>query len=67
MPLYVFKCVKCEEEIEVLQKYDDPAPQHCEQDMERVLAGGNISIELKGECWAKDGYTKKAKEPKESK
>jgi putative FmdB family regulatory protein len=62
MALYDFRCIECGEEIEVLQKFDDPAPEHCDLPMERVLAGGRVGVELKGDCWAKDGYTKKAKD-----
>jgi putative FmdB family regulatory protein len=61
MALYEFKCTICDETIEVIQKFNDEPPEHCGEPMERVLAGGNVGIELKGDCWAKDGYTKKKK------
>jgi len=40
MAIYNFKCAKCDKELEVLQKYDDPAPK-CEEhgDMIRQLNG----------------------------
>lgn len=60
MPLYVFTCKVCEAEEEVLQKYTDPAPAACMKcgaadSMEREVA--RTSFQLKGDGWAKDGYT----------
>lgn len=56
MPLYDFVCPKCGETTEVLQKYDDPPPQHCEGPMERVLAGGRIKLEFKGKGFYETDY-----------
>lgn len=39
MPFYLFKCEKCNEEIEELQKYEDPIPQcqKCHIEMNRQI------------------------------
>lgn len=61
MPLYEYKCSVCEQVREVLQKFDDPAPEcTCTEEpkpMEKVLSLGNFS--LKGPGWFSDGYTGK--------
>lgn len=64
MPLYEFECDECKETIEVIQHFDDPPPDHCEKPMKRVFGGNRVAFDLKGECWAKDGYTKKSNEQK---
>ena len=61
MPLYVYRCQKCDNEEEVLQKLSDDPLTDCEKcssmsTMEKVM--GKTSFILKGDCWYKDGYTK---------
>lgn len=66
MPLYEFKCKKCNRTIEVLQKYNDPPPMckdHKEaHETERIISKTGFS--LKGTGWYKDGYVSKSKESK---
>jgi len=61
MPIFEFKCVKCGEEIEVIQKFDDPPPEHCGEKMERVLSGGRIGLDFRGTGWYKIDYGNKGK------
>ena len=62
MPIYEYRCPKCEHETEELQGYDDPNPD-CEKckkerkkkvEMQRQIS--KTSFQLKGGGWAKDGY-----------
>jgi len=55
MPLYSFKCAKCGEEKEVIQKYSDKPPKCCRKQMTRTFPK-TTSFELKGTGWYKDGY-----------
>lgn len=52
MPMYVFRCPRCHEEMEALQAFTDPAPRHCGETTNRVpttasfgfrTLGGNIA------------------------
>ena len=63
MAMYEFVCESCGEVVEVIQHYEDEPPKcdHCDLTMKRVLSGGHITLDFKGECWAKDGYTKRTK------
>jgi putative FmdB family regulatory protein len=58
MPLYVYACTKCQHEVEILQKYEDPPPEKCEkcghEKMDKKASSG--SFILKGGGWEKDGY-----------
>lgn len=59
MPIYTYRCSKCKEVVEEIQKFDDPAPKKCphcgaEDSLERTL--GISNFQLKGSGWAKDGY-----------
>ena len=56
MPLYAYECEKCAKQREVLQRYDDPAPDcdKCDQAMKRKISAGNFH--LRGNGWAKDRY-----------
>jgi len=63
MPIYVYKCEKCELVREELQKYSDDALSDCEEcggvdTLQRLVE--KSSFVLKGDCWYKDGYTKKS-------
>jgi putative FmdB family regulatory protein len=60
MPLYVFKCRHCDHQIEVLQKYTEPAPACCKcksETMDRQVA--RTTFKLNGQGWAVDGYAKR--------
>ena len=65
MPLYEYKCVGCGGREERLQKHSDPPPVCAPCDelmpaetpyMEKLISVGSFS--LKGDGWAKDGYSK---------
>ncbi len=64
MPLYIYQCTKCGYKFETIQKFGDeplkscPASE-CTGDLKKVISAPNI--ELKGECWARDNYSKKKK------
>jgi putative FmdB family regulatory protein len=60
MPIYEYTCEDCGENVEELQKLDDPPPDPCP----RCLAQGTMrktigktSFQLKGGGWFKDGYS----------
>lgn len=62
MPIYVYGCRKCGEEIEEIQKMDDPAPEKCEKcgvkgEMEKKMGTSNFTLGEGGVGWAKDGYS----------
>lgn len=61
MPIYVFRCEKCDEEKEKLQKVDAPFPkcEKCGGDTYKAIVPSNFA--LKGEGWYKDGYQKRGR------
>lgn len=76
MPLYEYRCSKCGETIEVIQKLSDPPLQNC------TKCGGNVTkllsgpaIQFKGAGWYITDYARKGNgsadstegKPKESK
>lgn len=64
MPLYDFKCSKCEHVFELIQKYLDPHP-HCEKCGEPTIKIiSNTTFILKGGGWYKDGYSSEAPDSK---
>lgn len=62
MPIYLYQCVKCKKEIEILQKISDPAPEKCEEcggEMKKLIA--KSSFILKGSGWYVTDYKNKPK------
>lgn len=57
MPIYEYKCGKCNVSVERLQRMETPAPTCplCEEGMKRLIS--RTSFALKGGGWFKDGYT----------
>lgn len=71
MPIYEYKCLKCEEEFEVIQKMsDDPLTEckSCGGELKKLIT--NTSFVLKGGGWYVTDYPsddrKKANETKKS-
>jgi len=60
MPIYEFKCVRCRELFEKLQRYDDPNPPcpACGFDhTDKLISASNH--ELKGTGWYKTDFKNK--------
>ncbi len=60
MPIYAYKCKKCDEEFEEIQKISaSPLKKHedCGGKLEKLLSLS--SFQLKGEGWYRDGYSKR--------
>ena len=58
MPIYAYKCPKCEVEEERLSSIEARDYQYCNSCnslLERLISP--VSFRLKGEGWAKDGYS----------
>ncbi len=60
MPLYEYKCSKCQKKIEIIQKVGDPAPTKC------PFCGGSLkklisipAIQFKGSGWYVTDYAAK--------
>jgi putative FmdB family regulatory protein len=65
MPIYEYKCQKCGNELEVMQKVSDPAPVKCEKcgaenSHERLMS--RTSFQLKGGGWYSDLYSSAKKD-----
>ncbi|MBX7117007.1 MAG: zinc ribbon domain-containing protein [Myxococcaceae bacterium] len=65
MPIYVYRCEKCQNEVELMQKVSDPAPGKCascgaEGGMERQMS--RTSFVLKGGGWYNDLYASSKKD-----
>lgn len=59
MPIYTYKCKKCNKEIKVRLNYSDVPPNNCKEnecngDLEKIYKPSSFS--LKGSGWFKDGY-----------
>jgi len=67
MPIYEFRCKKCNEQIEVLQKLYDKQPTRCRKCGGRLekLASAS-SIQFKGEGWYVTDYGQKKTKPETS-
>ena len=60
MPIYAYKCKRCDEEFEEIQKISEaPLKKHedCGGKLEKLLSLS--SFQLKGEGWYRDGYSKR--------
>ena len=68
MPIYCYKCNKCQEEFEVEQKVNDPIPdcpnKENEEEHEVVKQISLTSFVLKGSGWARDNYSSSKKSGK---
>ncbi len=57
MPLYEYRCLKCNHLMEVLQKHDDPPIRRCEVCSGKVEKQiSRTSFLLKGGGWFDQGY-----------
>ena len=59
MPIYEYTCPSCGGKVEALKHIGDEAPrcEHCGKLLEKVISSS--SFILKGQGWAKDGYSSK--------
>ena len=60
MPLYEYRCMDCNQVVEVLQKVSDPELErcpHCHGTLERVLSAP--AIQFKGSGWYVTDYSKR--------
>jgi putative FmdB family regulatory protein len=57
MPLYEYRCTKCGEVVEVLQKFSDPPLKRCKScrgKVEKLVS--RTAFHLKGGGWFNEGY-----------
>ena len=61
MAIYEYTCEKCNTTVEVIQRYDDPAPlcNVCGGELKKLIS--KSSFYLIGGGWADDGYSKTKK------
>ena len=68
MPIYEYKCTRCGEIQEAIQKFSD-APlttcHHCSGELHKLIS--QSSFHLKGTGWYVTDYAKKDEKPSESK
>jgi putative FmdB family regulatory protein len=60
MPIYEFRCKKCNHQIEVFQKISDKPPTRCKQcggRLEKMIS--SPAIQFKGEGWYVTDYARK--------
>ncbi len=68
MPLYEYRCVRCGEHIEKIQKFSDLPLTKCEAcggQLERLLS--TPAIQFKGSGWYVTDYARKSRPASESK
>ena len=62
MPIYEFRCTKCNNQIEVFQKLSDKAPTRCKKcggRLEKLIS--SAAIQFKGEGWYVTDYARKGR------
>jgi putative FmdB family regulatory protein len=60
MPIYEYRCKKCNNQIEVLQKFSDKAPTRCKKcggRLEKMIS--QTAFQFKGEGWYVTDYARK--------
>ena len=60
MPIYEFRCKKCNNQIEVIQKFSDKPPTRCKEcggRLEKLISSS--AIQFKGEGWYVTDYARK--------
>ena len=60
MPIYEFRCKKCNNQIEVIQKFSDKQPTRCKKcggRLEKLISPP--AIQFKGEGWYVTDYARK--------
>jgi putative FmdB family regulatory protein len=68
MPIYEFFCNHCKSKFEVFEKVNETNKPACPVCGEKRMCKKLISCSnffLKGNCWAKDGYSKSTNNSKE--
>src|SRR5881628_946886 len=68
MPLYEYRCAKCGDTVEIIQKISDPPYSHCPKcggDMRKLQS--SPAIQFKGSGFYKTDYASKKPEAAESK
>ena len=58
MPVYVYKCDSCDEEVDIITTIQNNASEiacECGSMMSKLIC--NTSFVLKGSGWGKDGYS----------
>jgi putative FmdB family regulatory protein len=61
MPIYEYRCMSCDKEHEVIQKFSDDPLETCPDcggELNKVIS--NTSFVLKGSGWYSDGYSSPA-------
>ena len=67
MPIYEFRCRKCNAHLEVFQKLSDKQPTRCKKcggRLEKLASAA--AIQFKGEGWYVTDYSRKGRSEKES-
>jgi len=59
MPVFEFKCPICERNLSIKDRYENLTEVKCEICDVKMIRVYEPHFHLKGECWEKDGYTKK--------
>jgi putative FmdB family regulatory protein len=64
MPIYEFRCKKCNAHLEVFQKFSDKPPSRCRKcggRLEKLMSAP--AIQFKGEGWYVTDYARKGSKP----